>query len=323
MAKYILGIDIGGTKISVCLALKTGKILEKQVLRTQIRAQTWESVSGISNAILNILAQRKIFFRDLLGIGVGIPGPLNFRKEKIERSPNLPGWERVPLKKILNRLFKCPVFIENDAKAATLGIKYFGEGRSVDHFVYITVSTGIGSGMIINRQLVRGIIGAAGEIGHTTIEIGGEQCPCGKLGCLEAYASGTAIAKFARRALRKGNRSKILQYCAGVAKVSGAAVSQAAHKGDVLAIQIRHRAADYLGVAIGNIINTLNPERIVLGGGVLEQTTHFWQPMMKAIRREAWPLLFKSCKIVKTRLANRVGDFGTIAVVLERLSLRE
>ena len=316
--KYIIGVDIGGTKISVILGTSIGKILEKRIIKTQVGNKAQLSAAEISSVISEILSRRNIKSQKLLGIGIGVPGPVDPKKEKIERSPNLPKWEQIPLRPILKRRFNCPVFIENDANAAALGEKYFGAGRSVSDFVYITVSTGIGSGIVTNGRLVRGAGGAAGEIGHTTVQIAGEKCLCGKRGCLETYASGTAIAKFAKRALKTGRKSKILILAKKTAYVTGATVSEAASQGDRLAIEIRHQAADYLGTSLGNLINSLNPKRIILGGGVMEHPHHFWKPMLKAVKREAWPYSLKDCQIVRTKLGNRVGDYGAMAIVLER-----
>jgi len=316
--KYIIGIDIGGTKISIVLASYAGRILHKVKFKTKTGSATRKSIQDILHFIAGLLTYRKIKRGQLLGIGIGVPGPVDPKREKIERSPNLPGWDKVPLKRILSKQFKCPVFIENDANAAALGEKHFGAGRGISDFAYVTVSTGVGSGIISNDKLVTGARGAAGEIGHATIVTGGDLCGCGKRGCLEAYASGTSIGKYAARELKKHRSSMIPKFCEKKGIVTGEAVSLAADHGDQLAIQIRKRAADYLGVGLANLMNTLNPKRIILGGGVLESTAHFWKPMLLSVKREAWKIPHQSCKIVKTKL-RRVGDLGAIAVALERL----
>ncbi len=317
---YIIGIDIGGTKISVCLSTLKGRMLSKDLIRTQKGTKARESMSKTLQVVASLLNQRKLRASQLAGMGVGVPGPVDPKKEQIETSPNLPGWKGLPIKRMLERRFKTLVFLENDANAAALGEKYFGEGKGIRDFVYVTVSTGIGSGIVMNGELVRGIRGAAGEFGHTTVQVDGEKCECGKLGCLEAYASGTAIAKSAIRELRtKKIRSRILDYCKGIHDVSGYAVSKASMAGDPLAIQIRNRAGKFLGVGLANLIDLLNPNKIILGGGVLEDPHHVWGPMLKAAKRESWPYSLRNCKIVHTGLGSNVGDFGAIAVVLDRL----
>lgn len=317
--KHLIGIDIGGTKISVSIGAAKGRVLGKILIPTQTgRLGARASAKAILLHAEQLLRKSKVKIESVKGIGVGIPGPVHPEKELIEKSPNLPGWEHFPLRQILKKHFKVPVHLENDANAAAVGEKFFGAGKRVKDFVYITVSTGVGAGIISNGKLVRGNSGCAGELGHTTIVVGGERCGCGKRGCVEAYASGTAIAKFASREIRNGCKSTILKFCKIQSDVTGTAVSDAADAGDSLAIRIRKQAGDYLGVGIGNLINVLNPSEIILGGGVLENPNHFWAPMMKAIKREAWPFAFKSCKIVRTRLGKQVGDLGAMAVVLER-----
>ena len=316
--KYLIGVDIGGTKISVVLGTLGGRILDKKVLSTQVGRKSKQSIQELITTIQTLLIRHRIR-KDLAGIGIGVPGPVDPKKERIERSPNLPSWEKIPIRSILHSKFKCPVYLENDANAAALGEKYFGVGRKAKNLVYLTVSTGIGSGIILNGELVRGISGAAGEIGHTTVEINGEKCLCGKKGCLETYSSGTAIAKFMKRALKSGKKSNILKFANSIDQINGKHVSEASNSGDRLAIEIRRRAADYLGTAIGNLINLINPDCIILGGGVIEEPKHFWVPMMKAVNREVYPNIPKRYKITRTRLGKKVGDYGALAVALDRL----
>lgn len=320
MKKLIAGIDIGGTKISVVLATHRGRILSKEIIPTYTGSKSIQSVHEVIRIIQKFLSYKKATAQNLLGIGIGIPGPVHPKRQRIERSPNLPRWEKISLAQILKSKFHCGVYLENDANAAALGEKYFGSARKVSNFIYITVSTGIGSGIVLNRRLVQGAVGGAGELGHMTVQIKGKKCGCGKLGCLEAYASGTAIGRMARELLAKNSNSKMNEMCKNIEAVSGSVVSRAADLGDGLAIHIREKAADYLGVGIANVINLLNPDMVVLGGGVLSSTKHFWSPMMKAVKREAWPIHFKSCKIVQTKLKNLVGDYGTLALVLERFA---
>ncbi|PIQ87453.1 MAG: transcriptional regulator [Candidatus Omnitrophica bacterium CG11_big_fil_rev_8_21_14_0_20_45_26] len=318
---YLVGIDVGGTKISVVLGTPKGRILFKRVIPTQTGSHTKESIRQIVAAIQESLKRFGITAKNMKGIGIGVPGPVDPKREEIEHSPNLKGWRRVPLKHILKKKFRCPVFIENDANAAALGEKYFGSGRNVKDFAYITVSTGVGCGMIVNHQLVRGVVGSAGEIGHVTVEHPGGRLARGKRGCLEAYASGTAIAKRASQLIRSRKNSRIYMIMKkeGAAKVQGWMVSQAADQHDPFAIQLKREAADYLGIGIGTIINLLNPKLIILGGGVMEHAQPFWKQLKQAVQRESWPYAFKKCKIIKTRLRGRVGDLGAIAVVIERL----
>ncbi|MBI4387996.1 MAG: ROK family protein [Candidatus Omnitrophica bacterium] len=316
---HLIGIDIGGTKIAVTLGTSHGKIVQKRVFATQTHSKSIKSIQEIIAAVSNLLHQSARKSRDVLGIGIGVPGPVSPKKEQIEDSPNLKGWAGIPIKTILKRKFGFPVFLENDANAAALGVKYFGEGRGIQDFVYVTVSTGIGSGIVSNGKLIRGANGSAGEFGHMTIEVNGERCSCGKRGCLEAYASGTVMARLASRLLKAGAKSSIRKYCSNQHVITGEAVSKAASAKDFLAVQIKKRAGSYMGVGLGSLINLLNPKKVILGGGVLTDSNYFWQAMMRSTQKEAWPMPFKDCAIIKTKLGNRVGDLGAMAVALERL----
>jgi glucokinase len=319
MKNKFIGIDIGGTKIAVSLAGRSGEIKKRVIFPTRVRESSKDSIQEIISAISCLLSDNGNE-RELAGIGVGVPGWINNKLGIIEASPNLPGWERVPIKKILERRFRVKVGVENDANAAALGELYFGAGRGVSDFVYVTVSTGIGGGIIANGKLVGGAQNVGGEIGHTTVVPGGRGrlCSCGKRGCLEAYASGTAIAKFVQSKLAAGSKSNYFNQFKR-SDITGKVVSEAASGGDKLAIQARENAADFLGIGLAGLMMTLNPAKVIIGGGVVTSQEHFWKPMVQAIKRECWPVHFKNCKIVRSELGGMVGDLGAIALALQEV----
>ncbi|MBI1977132.1 MAG: ROK family protein [Candidatus Omnitrophica bacterium] len=317
MKPWIIGVDIGGTKVAVSLGTQRGKILGKMVFSSGKTKKAKVLLRQIESSISELLKKHHLSERQLLGIGVAVPGAIDPRREVVLKSPNSRYWEHFPVKTILVRRFHVPTFIENDANAAALGEQYFGAGRNLSDFLYITVSTGIGSGIVANGTLIRGTKGTAGEIGHMTLVPNGLLCGCGKRGCLEAYSSGTAIADYVKRELKNGARSRFFKKVK-LSEITGQLVSETARNiHDPLAIQAKHQAADFLGMGLANVINLLNPERIFLGGGVMEHIDHFWSPMMEAVKREAWPMALKACKIVRSKLGGRIGDFGAMAVVLE------
>ncbi|MBI4368177.1 MAG: ROK family protein [Candidatus Omnitrophica bacterium] len=316
MKQWMIGVDIGGTKIAVSLGNRKGKLLGKKVFSAEGGKKRRESMRRIRLAIADLLSVNQLTSRQVLGIGVAVPGAIDSQRSMILKSPNLPSWEHFSIAPVLKRVFHVPVFVENDANAAALGERYFGSGRGVGNFLYVTVSTGIGSGIVANGELLRGEGGSAGEIGHMTIVPNGIHCDCGKRGCLEAYASGTAIGKAVQRAIRKGAKPAYFKKMR-LSNITGQTVTEAARAGDQLAIQARQKAADFLGIGLANVINLLNPRCLILGGGVMEHVEHFWEPMMKAVRREAWPMAFRNCKVLRSRLGNNVGDLGALALVLE------
>lgn len=311
---YAFGVDIGGTKISVTLGNSRGKILAKETLPTRTGRTARRGIQELVQSLLSLKTSRNKHQR-LLGIGVGIPGPMNPAKGIVERSPHLSGWEGFPLKSFLEKKLRLPVFITNDANAAAVGEKVFGTGRRVDSFVYLTISTGIGGGIILEGNLLIGSSFAAGEVGHTIIVPGGARCGCGHRGCLEAYASGTAIAGFVREEIRRGRKSKIGKFVRSERRITAETVALAARRGDPLALEAFRRAGYYLGIGLSNLINVLNPEMLILGGSVMKSSSFLWPSMTAAVRQNAWPSLARTCKIVKTRLGDRVGDLGALSLV--------
>ena len=310
---YALGVDIGGTKVSVTLGNSRGKILDKKLLPTRTGKESGRAIEEIAETLGFLKSSARS--NSTLGIGVDIPGPMNPHKGIIEKSPHLHGWQGFPLKRFLEKKLRLPVFMGNDANAAALGEKVFGAGKKVQNFVYLTVSTGIGGGVVLDGKLLLGASYGAGEVGHTIIVPGGERCGCGRHGCLEAYASGTAIARFVREELLRVKSLKILKLAGSRGKVSAEIVAQAADSGDRLALEAYRRAGYYLGIGLANLINVLNPEMLILGGSVMKSSNLLWPSMKDSARAHAWPSLYKACRIVKTKLGDQVGDLGALALV--------
>ena len=312
--RYALGVDIGGTKTSLALGNSHGKILAKKILPTLTGRRTVEGIRQISEGLLCLKSDCPAG-RTIQGVGVGVPGPMNPKTGRVERSPHLAGWEGFPLKSFLERKLKLPVWITNDANAAAVGEKAFGEGRGVKNFVYLTISTGIGGGIVLGGKLLIGSSFGAGEVGHTIVVPGGAKCGCGHRGCLEAYASGTAIAGFVRSEIRRGKRSKASRLAGSGRRVTAEVVAEAAARGDRLSLLAFRRAGCFLGIGLANLINLLNPEKLILGGSVMKSSRFLWQSMTASVRENAWPSLYRACRIVKTGLGDQVGDLGALALV--------
>ena len=310
--RYALGVDIGGTKVSVTLGNSSGKTLDKKLLLTRTGKESLRAIEEIVSTLKFLKAGCK---KSILGIGVGIPGPMNPHKGLIEKSPHLQGWQGFPLKRFLESKLRLPVFMGNDANAAALGEKFFGTGKAIKNFVYLTISTGIGGGVVLEGRLLLGASFGAGEVGHTIVVPGGFRCGCGHRGCLEAYASGTAIAQFVCEELLRVKSSKILKLAGSRKKVTAEIVAEAAESGDRLALETYRRAGYYLGVGLANLINVLNPQMLILGGSVMKSSELLWPSMSDSVRKHAWPSSSKVCRIVKTKLGDEVGDLGALALV--------
>lgn len=236
--------------------------------------------------------------RELLGeaqpaaVGVSFGGPVDAIAGIVRLSHHVPGWENIPLRDMLEAEFGAPASVDNDANVAALGEHRFGAGQGHDSLLYITVSTGVGGGWILDGQIWHGTEGMAGEIGHTMVDPDGPVCPCGKRGCVERLASGPFIAQRAREWLEtQPDRGQVLRALTGkdLALITAQLVSQAAAQGDTLAWQALEVAAWALGVSIGNAANLINPQRFVLGGGVTKAGNRFWEAIRRFARETAMP----------------------------------
>ncbi len=312
---YIIGIDIGGTKTSVSLGNAQGKIIIRTVLPSEGVRST---LSQLKRIIRTYLKRYDQGLKRTRGIGITGPGPMDLKKGVLIKPPNMPAWRNVPLKRIFASSFALPVFVDNDANCAALGEKTFGAGKTVRDLFYYTVSTGIGGGLIINGDIYHGASSDAGEIGHSVIVPDGPRCNCGKRGCLEALASGTSIARIARKKVTEG--SLILKLAKNKKKIDAEIVARAARKGDRLARQIYRQAAFYLGLSVTNVIHTINPEMIVIGGGVSKAGSILFKPLRNTVRKFSWPRPYRACKIVPAKLKDAVGDLGAISLVLKKLA---
>ena len=291
--KYLIGVDLGGTKIAGVLATPAGKVLMDVHVPTEATKGKKRVVKNIKKAIQTLIQSRKVKIK---AIGIGAPGPILYEKGIVVEAPNLPGWKRVNLKKILEKEFRVPVFVDNDANCAALAEAWFGAGRFAKNFVYMTISTGIGGGIIINKRIYRGAIGGAGEIGHMTIDPNGPKCGCGNYGHLEALASGSAIKKKT-----------------GMDAIS---VELAARQGDKKALKAIQETAHYLAIGISNLVNIFNPELIIIGGGLSNIRELLFVPIRKEFKNYALTLPAQSVKIVRAKLGTKAGVLGAAALCI-------
>ena len=345
--KKAIGIDIGGTKISIVLADLTGHIIVKKVLATKTGSRARESISEIISAVNAIFQMKKIPVDTVKGIGVCIPGPVGKDPSIIRNAPNLPGWNGIKICAILQREFKIPVISNNDANAACIAEKVFGHGQDVDDFLYITISTGVGAGLIMNNRLIMGASNSAGELGHCMVEPHGPVCNCGKTGCLEAISSGSAIQRcaldlrdntrcrhnyadeysyqrfrqvpeYSRFNLRR--RTRLFDRTGDHdGSLSAKHIAECARGGDMTATYIYFRAGYYFGTGLSYILQLINPQMIALGGSVTKSGNLYSKPMRLALQEYAWKSTRQRCRIVKAKLGDKVGDYGAIAMVIKQL----
>ncbi|HAH95463.1 MAG TPA: transcriptional regulator [Firmicutes bacterium] len=283
--RWAIGVDLGGTKVAVAAVSSAGRLAGRNETRTLKGVPPEESLAAMVQLAEQAVCDAGIERTAISGVGVGAPGPLNSATGIIHFAPNL-GWENVAIGPYFARNFPgIPVKLENDANAAALGEYRFGAGRGLRHMVYITVSTGVGGGLILDGKLYTGASGGAGEIGHIPVQReGGPRCGCGHYGCLEAVSSGTAIARMAREHVASGGGGLLAEMAQAQAqgRVGAAAVGAAARLGDPAASAILKTAFTYLGGAMATVVNLLNPEAIIVGGGV----SALWDLMLPYLQHE-------------------------------------
>ena len=311
---FFLGIDLGGTKILTAIVDPAGNMLSRDHSVTPAAKGSDAVIQSILNSVNRALEQSALSPASLRAVGVGAPGLSNPETGVLFTSPNLPGWEDVPLREIIEESLGKKAYLINDANAAALGELYFGAARGARNFIYLTVSTGIGGGIVIDEKIYPGSRGTAGEVGHMTIDDPGPLCNCGNRGCWETLASGTALAREAKRRIQEGAVTTILENCGGdLEKVTAEGIHKAAQGGDALARILIERTSYYLGVGLANLINVFNPELIVIGGGLSNIGDMLLQPAFQEAGRRAFKQSYGALRFAQAELGRNSGVLGAAA----------
>ncbi len=308
--KPVLALDIGGTKIRLALVSPEGEILTREEHLTTAKEGPTPVINRILSAMKGILESHRVDLSQLHSISIATAGVIDTDNGVITSSPNLPGWINIPLRDTVERAYGLSTFLLNDANAAALGEHEFGAGKGVANLFYITVSTGIGSGIIIDNKLYSGTSGGAGEIGHMTIDVNGPACKCGSNGCLEMLASGTALARETINRIKNGQKSFLAETRSDIENITAREIGQAAREGDTLALEVISRAAYYLGVGLANVVNILNPDAIIIGGGLSKLGDLLLEPAIKVVQERAFQLPAQAVRIVPSQLGDDAGIIG-------------
>ena len=316
---YAVGVDIGGTNMSVAVIRHTdGHILAKETIETLPANGPENGIQRLCDLIRNTVQNANVLWESIAGIGVGCTGPLDLERGLIQNPFTLPTWDDLPIVDRLKEAFQKPILLLNDAQAAALGEHQIGAGRGTLDMVYITVSTGIGGGLILNGHLYRGHQFLAGEVGHHSLNYEGIPCYCGRRGCWEMYASGTAVAKSAQE--RMTPESVLWQLVHGQPEtITARIVSEAAQQGDPLALDIFHETGTYLGIGILNLFNILAPEIFVLGGGLMQSHTLLWEAIYEAVRQQHYAVSEDQIRIVPAQLGLNAGVIGVAYGLIRHL----
>ncbi|MEN3039576.1 MAG: ROK family protein [Candidatus Kryptonium sp.] len=299
----VIGVDVGGTKMTSALARQDGQIIKLLRIKTKPDEGAKGGFRAICEMIQELLDEGKRESLKVVCIGIGFGGPVNFERGIVYLSHHIHGWENFPLKEEIEKRFNITTFVDNDANAGTLGEWIFGAGKGVDDLLYVNIGTGIGGGIISGGKLIRGCRNLAGEIGHLTVNPNGSICACGRKGCLETFASGSAIGREGTKRFGRAIKSE--------------EVFQLANEGNKVAKQIIDEAVDALAFAIGAAVNLFNPRLVILGGGVSEAPENLLiEPLKLRLLRYTLPQTAEGLEVVRAKLGYEAGIMGAIALAI-------
>ncbi|HEY0155562.1 MAG TPA: ROK family protein [Longimicrobium sp.] len=317
--RWIVGVDLGGTNVVVGLVpIEGGEVLGLRTLPTEsnrgAKFVVDRIVHMVNDAIAEVAEAHGTTRAAVAGVGIGSPGPLNRKTGTVINTPNL-GWRNFPLRDLISNAVKLPCSLDNDANCATYGEWWLGAGRGTQSLVGFTLGTGIGGGIVLNGEIYHGCSDVAGEIGHMTIDSNGRKCKCGNYGCLEQYASGPAIALRATEGIEAGAESMLEEMVDGrLDEITAATVYEAAVLGDPYATEVMKDTARFLGSGVASIINILNPQMVVIAGGVTRAGDHLFVPLIAEVRRRAFRSAQECCRIVPAELPGTAGVVGAAGV---------
>jgi len=317
-AEYVVGVDLGGTKILSGVFSHSLECIGTAKLSTKSQRGVDKVVERIARSAQDAVDEADLTFKQIAGVGIGAPGAVDFDSGTVIFAPNLEGWTDVPLKKELEKILGVPVFVENDCNVSALGV-YVAELKSKPRsMVGIFVGTGIGGGLVVDGELYSGFGHTAGEIGHMVLEVSGPKCGCGNKGCFEALASRTAIFQQIKSGIKDGQKTLLTEMLGDdLADLRSGDLRKAIRKGDKFVDRIIEGAAEYIGIATANLVNVLNPEVVVLGGGVVEALSdEMMSVIIETAKDYAMPGALKGVEIIASKLGDNAGITG--AAVLAR-----
>ncbi|MEH7399549.1 ROK family glucokinase [Gottfriedia acidiceleris] len=315
MAKMIVGVDLGGTSIKLALLTNNGEFIDKWEVPTDKSDSGKHIPKTITIAIEEKLKQMDKTKEEIAGIGIGAPGSVRLEDGLIFAAVNL-GWVNFPLKEILEKESGIPVIVDNDANIAAVGEMWKGAGNGAKDVVMVTLGTGVGGGVIVNGDVAHGISGSAGEIGHITVQLeNGVLCNCGKRGCLETISSATGIARIANEKLQNTTKETVLKEMSNGSPVTTKDVFEAYSNGDEVAEEIVNHVMRYLALVLAGVGNTLNPENIIIGGGVSNAGELLLKPLKKYFDEFAFTTVRDSTRLSIAKLGNDAGAIGAAYLV--------
>ncbi len=316
--KYILGVDVGATSVKMGLVDANGRILSRALFQTKAFASKDAFVKELIKQMRALLKKSGTGKNKLAGIGVGLPGRVDFKKGIVHDLTNIKGWNEVPLKKILYKIFKTAIYLDNDANAFASGQLIWGKARVARNAVCITLGSGVGGGLIIEGEVFRGSNFSAGEIGHVCIDINGPSCGCGANGCLESFVGNRYIASRAIEKIKKGQKTLLTKLVNGdLKKITPELITRAARQRDAFSVKLWEQTGTYLGIGLSGIVNIINPDMVIVGGGLSKAGKFIFKPLNRELKKRA---MRQHLKVLKVQNADFNDDAGVIgaASLLER-----
>jgi len=317
-AMYAIGVDLGGANLRVVVVNLENNIVAKTRKKTNANEGRDKVLRRVIDAIYEAIELSRIEKDKIKGIGIGVSGLIDHEKGVCLYCPNIEGWENIPVKRIVEEEFAVDTSVEDSSRAMALAEHWSGVARGIDNFIFVNVGVGIGCAIFIHGKLYRGVGGIAGEFGHMTIDEAGPRCNCGNYGCLETLASGPAISRRARQAIKEGVVSLIEKLAEGnLENITPEIVVEAARRGDKLAFNIMEKTGEYLGIGIANMINIFNPELIVVGAGVSQAGDILLEPLKRTVKARALQLSSSMTNIKVSQLGDNAGALGAAIMVLK------
>lgn len=308
-----IGVDIGGGSVKLGLVSSDGKLLARSSFLTP-RKTKHHFLDVLCAHIRDLQATARQRGLAISGVGVGAPGAIDVERGFVYFFPNIDGWENTPLKQILQTHLRLPVFVDNDANAMALAESYFGAGKKAKSMIALTLGTGIGGGMVFEGKLFHGSHFSAAEMGHLIINENGPLCACGTRGCVEAYVGTSYFVREIEKRLKKNKKSILHKWLKQGKKLSPQLVGEAARAGDALSGQMWRDVGQKLGTALTGLINILNPDTIVIGGGIAENWPLLYKPLVRTLNKKAFPIAARSVKVVRAKMGQEAGLIGAAAL---------
>ncbi len=319
---HLIGVDIGGTKICACLGNHEGKIFASKRIATQPLKGWKNGLKATADLIHEVLAEQKVDLKQVGAIGISSPGPISTKEGKMLNPPNLPGWENAPLVEFFKSHFHKHVMMNNDANAAGVAEYLFGASKGTPNLIYLTCSTGMGGGAIVNGELLQGVSDTAAEVGHFVLDIHGPQCPCGQRGCFETYCGGAALAKKMREEIqRDGITTAILEEAKGkMDQIDAGCLIRAVRKKDPYALKVWDEFILRLAQGIGVVLMNFNPEVVILGTIAIHSGALLLDPLKKQLPHFAWKENVRACRIEVSALGDQISELSGLALAKQALA---